>query len=135
MPNASMPPSDFVDSLINPGLTVDGYPRPVSLARYLCPNASDGGNAQAGVLRDALPGLIAGTPDAGILSRLQKSGEYAQLFSGQGKPEHFQTVMAIIWRNRDKVMADKRLFDGMPKEMPFDIKRMAYGGFKTLVGF
>ena len=34
-----------------------------------------------------------------------------------------------------KVMADKRLFDGMPKEMPFDIKRMAYGGFKTLVGF
>jgi uncharacterized protein YbaA (DUF1428 family) len=34
-----------------------------------------------------------------------------------------------------KVMADKRLFDGMPKEMPFDVKRMAYGGFKTLVGF
>lgn len=34
-----------------------------------------------------------------------------------------------------KVMADKRLFDGMPTEMPFDIKRMAYGGFKTLVGF
>ena len=34
-----------------------------------------------------------------------------------------------------KVMADKRLFDGMPKEMPFDMKRMAYGGFKTLVEF
>ena len=34
-----------------------------------------------------------------------------------------------------KVMADKRLFDGVPKEMPFDVKRMAYGGFKTLVGF
>jgi uncharacterized protein YbaA (DUF1428 family) len=34
-----------------------------------------------------------------------------------------------------KVMADKRLFDGMPKEMPFDVKRMTYGGFKTLVGF
>jgi len=33
-----------------------------------------------------------------------------------------------------KVMADKRLMGpGMPKEMPFDIKRMAYGGFKTLV--
>jgi uncharacterized protein YbaA (DUF1428 family) len=31
-------------------------------------------------------------------------------------------------------MADKRLMGpGMPKEMPFDIKRMAYGGFKTLV--
>jgi uncharacterized protein YbaA (DUF1428 family) len=34
-----------------------------------------------------------------------------------------------------KVMADKRLFEGMPKEMPFDMKRMAYGGFKTLVEF
>ena len=33
-----------------------------------------------------------------------------------------------------KVMADKRLSGpGMPKEMPFDMKRMAYGGFKTLV--
>ena len=32
-----------------------------------------------------------------------------------------------------KVMKDKRLGEGMPKEMPFDMKRMAYGGFKTLV--
>lgn len=32
-----------------------------------------------------------------------------------------------------KVMKDKRLFEGMPKEMPFDMKRMAYGGFKTFV--
>jgi uncharacterized protein YbaA (DUF1428 family) len=30
------------------------------------------------------------------------------------------------------VMADKRL-QKMPKVMPFDIKRMSYGGFKTLV--
>ena len=34
-----------------------------------------------------------------------------------------------------KVMKDKRLFEGMSKEMPFDMKRMAYGGFKTLVEF
>ena len=34
-----------------------------------------------------------------------------------------------------KVMKDKRLFEGMPTEMPFDMKRMAYGGFKTLVEF
>lgn len=34
-----------------------------------------------------------------------------------------------------KVMKDKRVFEGMPKEMPFDMKRMAYGGFKTLVEF
>jgi len=31
-----------------------------------------------------------------------------------------------------KVMADKRL-QKMPKVMPFDTKRMSYGGFKTLV--
>ena len=33
-----------------------------------------------------------------------------------------------------KVMKDKRLAEMMnPKEMPFDAKRMIYGGFKTLV--
>ena len=33
-----------------------------------------------------------------------------------------------------KVMKDKRI-DGMmdPKDMPFDVRRMLYGGFKTLV--
>ena len=34
-----------------------------------------------------------------------------------------------------KVMADPRLADMMdPKSMPFDAKRMIYGGFKLLVG-
>jgi uncharacterized protein YbaA (DUF1428 family) len=32
-----------------------------------------------------------------------------------------------------KVMADDRLQCGDPKTMPFDVKRMAYGGFKTFV--
>ena len=39
-------------------------------------------------------------------------------------------------RNRvmKKVMADKRLEKMMdPKKMPFDMKRMSYGGFKTIV--
>ena len=38
-------------------------------------------------------------------------------------------------RNRvnAKVMKDKRLADMDPKSMPFDVKRMAYGGFKVLV--
>ena len=31
-----------------------------------------------------------------------------------------------------KVMADPRLQDP-PKDLPFDMKRMAYGGFKTIV--
>lgn len=35
-----------------------------------------------------------------------------------------------------KVMADKRLASMMdPKKMPFDGKRMIYGGFKVMVGF
>jgi uncharacterized protein YbaA (DUF1428 family) len=32
-----------------------------------------------------------------------------------------------------KVMKDPRLGDTDPKSMPFDVKRMAYGGFKILV--
>lgn len=32
-----------------------------------------------------------------------------------------------------KVMKDPRLVDMDPKSMPFDVKRMAYGGFKILV--
>jgi hypothetical protein len=108
MPNASIPPSAFVDSLTDPGLMVEGYPQPVSLARYLCADGMHGGNAKAAVLRDALPGLVAATPDAGVLAPLIKSGEYNMLFSGQGKAEHFRTVMAVIWRNRDKLKADNR---------------------------
>lgn len=34
-----------------------------------------------------------------------------------------------------KVMKDKRMTGGMNKSMPFDFKRMAYGGFKVMVGF
>jgi len=37
-------------------------------------------------------------------------------------------------RVNKKVMKDKRLADMMsPKDMPFDAKRMIYGGFKVLV--
>lgn len=55
-----------------------------------------------------------------------------------------ETVMFswIVYRSRAsrdrinaKVMKDKR-FDGMDmKDMPFDGKRMIYGGFKSLVSF
>lgn len=35
-----------------------------------------------------------------------------------------------------KVMKDPRIQDMCdPKDMPFDVKRMVYGGFKVLVGF
>src|SRR5687767_8899098 len=38
-------------------------------------------------------------------------------------------------RVNDKVMKDPRIAKMCdPKDMPFDVKRMAYGGFKVLVG-
>jgi len=57
------------------------------------------------------------------------------------KPKAGETVVFswIVFKSRAhrdkvnaKVMADKRLLK-MPKVMPFSIKRMSYGGFKTLV--
>ena len=58
------------------------------------------------------------------------------------KPSETVVFSYIVYKSRAhrdkvnaKVMKDKRLFEGMPKEMPFDMKRMAYGGFKTLVEF
>jgi uncharacterized protein YbaA (DUF1428 family) len=32
-----------------------------------------------------------------------------------------------------KIMQDKRLANMSPKDMPFDMKRMSYGGFKVLI--
>jgi uncharacterized protein YbaA (DUF1428 family) len=57
------------------------------------------------------------------------------------KPSETVVFSYIVYKSRAhrdkvnaKVMADKRLSGpGMPKEMPFDMKRMTYGGFKTLV--
>jgi uncharacterized protein YbaA (DUF1428 family) len=57
------------------------------------------------------------------------------------KPGETVVFSYIVYKSRAhrdkvlaKVMADKRLSGpNMPKEMPFDMKRMAYGGFKTLV--
>jgi len=57
------------------------------------------------------------------------------------KPKAGETIMFsfIFYKSRvhrdkvnAKVMTDKRL-QKMPKVMPFDIKRMTCGGFKTLV--
>lgn len=64
-------------------------------------------------------------------------------FPKMGKAKEGETVI-FAWivykskahRNRvvAKVMADPRLAEMMdPKQMPFDVKRMAYGGFKTIV--
>jgi uncharacterized protein YbaA (DUF1428 family) len=59
------------------------------------------------------------------------------------RPKPGETVLFswIVYRSRGhrdrvnaKVMKDPRLANMMdPKAMPFDMKRMVYGGFKTLV--
>ena len=64
-------------------------------------------------------------------------------FPGQLKPKPGETVVFswIVYKSRThrdrvnaKVMKDPRLADMMdPKSMPFDSKRMVYGGFKVLV--
>jgi uncharacterized protein YbaA (DUF1428 family) len=55
-----------------------------------------------------------------------------------GETVVFSWIVFKSRKDRDrvnaKVMKDKRLADCMdPKKMPFDCKRMCYGGFKTLV--
>ena len=57
------------------------------------------------------------------------------------KPDEVVVFSWIVYKSRaernrinKKVMADPRLTSMMdPKDMPFDAKRMIYGGFKTLV--
>ena len=57
------------------------------------------------------------------------------------KPGETVVFSYIVYKSRAhrdkvvaKVMADKRLSGhNMPKEMPFDMKRMSWGGFKPIV--
>lgn len=58
------------------------------------------------------------------------------------KPGETVVLSWIVYRSRAhrdrvnaKVMKDPRMAQmGAPEDMPFDCKRMMYGGFKTLVG-
>jgi uncharacterized protein YbaA (DUF1428 family) len=63
-------------------------------------------------------------------------------FAKLAKPKAGETVVFswIVYKSRAhrdrvnaKVMKDTRMQGDMNKEMPFDMKRMAYGGFKMLV--
>jgi uncharacterized protein YbaA (DUF1428 family) len=58
------------------------------------------------------------------------------------KPKAGETVVFswIVFKSRAhrdrvnaKVMKDERMHGDMNKDMPFDMKRMAYGGFKMMV--
>ena len=69
--------------------------------------------------------------------------EHGRPFPKLVKPKRGESVLFswIVYKSRAdrkrviaKVMKDKRLADSMdPKTMPFDVKRMSYGGFKVLV--
>jgi uncharacterized protein YbaA (DUF1428 family) len=57
----------------------------------------------------------------------------------KAKPAETVVFSWIVYKSRahsdrvnSKVMSDRR-FAKMLKEMPFDMKRMLYGGFKTIV--
>jgi uncharacterized protein YbaA (DUF1428 family) len=57
------------------------------------------------------------------------------------KPGEKVVFSYIVFKSRahrdrvnEKVMKDPRIKEmGDPKDMPFDVKRMVYGGFKTIV--
>ena len=59
----------------------------------------------------------------------------------KAKPSETVVFSWIVYKSRKdrdrinaKIMADKRMHEGMEQfGMPFDMKRMAYGGFKTIV--
>ena len=58
----------------------------------------------------------------------------------KAKPGETVVFSWIVFKSRAhrdrvnaKVMKDKRLADMDPPSMPFDMKRMAYGGYKVLV--
>ena len=69
--------------------------------------------------------------------------EHGLPFQKLVKPKRGESVVFswIVYKSRAdrkkvlaKVMKDKRLADSMdPKTLPFDVKRMSYGGFKVLV--
>jgi len=60
-----------------------------------------------------------------------------QIRSKRGETIIFSWIVYRSRKQRDqvlkKVMADPRLSGMSPKTMPFDLKRMAYGGFKVIV--
>ncbi len=106
---------------------------PRKKTRRLSPDFSEG--------RQGLEGL-------GALEYVETVGDDLKIKWGRPFPRLVKPrageVVVFSWivykskRHRDrvntKVMKDPRMADTMdPKTMPFDMKRMAYGGFKVLV--
>jgi uncharacterized protein YbaA (DUF1428 family) len=84
----------------------------------------------------------------GALSYLECQGDDLEIpgmlsFNKVAKPNEGETVIFsfIVYKSKahrnavnKKVLADPRLICD-PNNMPFDVKRMAFGGFKTIVEF
>jgi uncharacterized protein YbaA (DUF1428 family) len=70
---------------------------------------------------------------------------YCATFPQTFKPDEGETIVFafIVFKSREhsdevnaKVMADPRLKESCdPENMPFDCKRMSYGGFRTIVEY
>ena len=88
--------------------------------------------------------------DHGALAYFESAGDDLQTKFGipfpktvRAKPRETVFFSWIVFKSRAhrdrvnaKVMKDERLKEMMdPKAMPFDMKRMAYGGFRTVVEF
>ena len=117
--------ADYVDGFVVPVLTarLDEYRR---LARKAAKVWIEHGALQVRecVADDVKPGKRTSFPQAVKLK--------------EGETVVFSTIVFKSRKQRDvvnaKVMADPRLADMMTsKDMPFDGKRMFWGGFKTLV--
>ena len=78
---------------------------------------------------------------AGKVWREHGALEYVECVADDVKPGEVVWFSWITYKSRKhrdsvmaKVMKDPRLADSMdPKSMPFDAKRMFFGGFKTMV--
>lgn len=77
-----------------------------------------------------------------LAMHLPGGGSAPSLFVDMVKPKRGETVLFsyIVFRSRAhrdrvnrKVMSDPRLAGMDASKMPFDLKRMAYGGFKAIV--
>src|SRR5436190_21335037 len=85
--------------------------------------------------------------DHGALQYVEAAGDdlnvkFGVPFTKQMKCKPGETVVFawIVYKSRAhrdkvnaKVMKDPRIHEACPEEMPFDCKRMLYGGFKFLV--
>ena len=87
-------------------------------------------------------GFVLPLPKSNIEAYRKIATEAGGIWREHGALEYRETVVFayIVYKSREhrdevnaKVMADPRIANMDPADMPFDGKRMVYGGFDTLV--